>query len=144
MRRKINKKNYGFKKNDTNCGFFLFFNELSFTKNHLTDLSSAFNIATHLTLDEEYNSLFGFTETEIKEMLSNVLMECNLFERKEELLSTMKFYYDGYVFSNEIKVNQKFHTHNPFFKDMSDFYIHPISLVFIGFERIVVSLVEPV
>jgi hypothetical protein len=67
----------------------------------LADLSSSFNISTHLTLNERYNELFGFTEVEVKSMLSMVLEEVGLQDKELELLSMMKHYYDGYIFSDE-------------------------------------------
>ncbi|MCB1157088.1 MAG: AAA family ATPase, partial [Leptospiraceae bacterium] len=75
----------------------------------LTDLSSAYNIATHITFKEEFNSLLGFTEEEVEAMLERVLEEIGLIAKKEEILSQMRYYYDGYIFHEESEE----HIYNP-------------------------------
>ncbi|MCP5499509.1 MAG: AAA family ATPase [Leptospiraceae bacterium] len=75
----------------------------------LTDLSSAYNIATHITFKEEFNSLMGFTEEEVEAMLERVLEEIDLMPKKEEILSQMRYYYDGYIFHEESEE----HIYNP-------------------------------
>ncbi|MCP5499507.1 MAG: AAA family ATPase [Leptospiraceae bacterium] len=75
----------------------------------LTDLSSAYNIATHITFKEEFNSLLGFTKEEVEAMLEMVLEEIGLITKKKEILSLMKYYYDGYTFSRRAKE----HIYNP-------------------------------
>ncbi|MCP5499505.1 MAG: AAA family ATPase [Leptospiraceae bacterium] len=75
----------------------------------LTDLSSAYNIATHITFKEEFNSLLGFTEEEVEAMLERVLEEIDLMAKKEEILSQMRYYYDGYIFHEESEE----HIYNP-------------------------------
>ncbi|MCP5499493.1 MAG: AAA family ATPase [Leptospiraceae bacterium] len=75
----------------------------------LTDLSSAYNIATHITFKEEFNSLMGFTEEEVEAMLERALEEIGLIAKKEEILSQMRYYYDGYIFHEESEE----HIYNP-------------------------------
>lgn len=65
----------------------------------LTDLSSSFNISTNLFNLKEFNTLFGFTEKEVKGLLSQVLEEKNAIDRLEEILSIIKHYYNGYLFA---------------------------------------------
>ena len=63
-----------------------------------------------------------------EEELQNLpLVKTKLQEAKEQA----KLYID--------KLNKKLFAHNPFFKDMSDFYINPVCMVFVGFDRVVVG-----
>ncbi|GAB4490530.1 MAG: ATP-binding protein [Raineya sp.] len=67
----------------------------------LDALTSGFNILTHLSHDEKYQSLTGFTEQETRELLRLVLKDPN---REDEVMQEMKEWYNGYrfyVYSNE-------------------------------------------
>ena len=62
----------------------------------LDSLTSGFNISTDITQDEGFNEMMGFTEEELKKLMT----EQNIKEEKqEELLPVMRENYDGYKFS---------------------------------------------
>ena len=62
----------------------------------LDSLTSGFNISTDITQDEGFNEMMGFTEEELKKIMT----EQNIKEEKqEELLPVMRENYDGYKFS---------------------------------------------
>lgn len=57
----------------------------------LDSLTSGFNIATNLSIDERFNELFGFTDDEITPILVEI--------GQEQSRAEIKTYYDGYRFS---------------------------------------------
>ena len=66
----------------------------------LTDITSSYNVAEDIYLAPKFNDLCGFTEFEIKEILSKIVTECTLPEDRLKLaLRIMKTFYDGYCFS---------------------------------------------
>ena len=62
----------------------------------LDSLTSGFNISSDKTQDERFNEMMGFTENELKELMTEQDIEK---EKQEELLPIMKENYDGYKFS---------------------------------------------
>ena len=87
-----------------------------------SDLNNLFDIS----FDEEYSSLCGITEEELKNNFSNeVEVLANKYEKtQEEMLSILKKKYDGYRFSKK-----KEHIYNPFSlciaferKDLGDYW----------------------
>ena len=67
----------------------------------LDDVTSGFNIGTNITTDEQFNSMVGFSESELQEMLSYYESEGMLVNSKEELVRLMKPWYDNYCFAWE-------------------------------------------
>jgi hypothetical protein len=68
----------------------------------LDDLTSGYNIATNITLDDLYNETLGFSTEEVREMLryyqsAGVLRA----EEEEKMMNEMTIWYDGYCFSEE-------------------------------------------
>lgn len=71
----------------------------------LDDLSSGFNIASHISMSPRFNTLAGFTHADVERALSELLAarpeiaaQPGLGDR-ERLLEVMEQYYDGYRFS---------------------------------------------
>ncbi|GIV44362.1 MAG: hypothetical protein KatS3mg035_1485 [Bacteroidia bacterium] len=62
----------------------------------LDALTSGFNILTHLTYYENYESMMGFTEQEVRDLLRLVLENP---DREEEVMQEMREWYNGYRFS---------------------------------------------
>ena len=62
----------------------------------LDSLTSGFNISSDKTQDERFNEMMGFTESELKELMTKQGIEK---EKQEELLPIMRENYDGYKFS---------------------------------------------
>jgi hypothetical protein len=85
----------------------------------LADLSSSFNIATHLTLDEDFNELFGFTKKEVRASLEKVLIRTDTMDKFDEYSSIMKHYYDGYLFAKYGKE----HVYNP---TLTFYFLHTL------------------
>ena len=68
----------------------------------LHDVSSGYNIAENIYLQEEFNDLCGFTELEVTQLLRAVAEACKLSESEfEEALELMRIYYNGSLFSEE-------------------------------------------
>lgn len=65
----------------------------------MDDVTSGFNIGTNITTDAPFNSLVGFSEQEVREMLEYYHSEGVFTETIDEVLATMKPYYDNYCFS---------------------------------------------
>ena len=61
----------------------------------LDDLTSGFNIATNITLNELTNEMMGFTEDEVM----GIIVESNIDIDKEELLFELRKNYNGYLFN---------------------------------------------
>ena len=62
----------------------------------LDSLTSGFNISSDKTQDERFNEMMGFTEIELRKLMS----EQNISEEKqEEIIPVMRENYDGYRFS---------------------------------------------
>ncbi|SEH08414.1 AAA family ATPase [Candidatus Venteria ishoeyi] len=70
----------------------------------LADMSSGYNIVVNIYRRQEFNDLCGFHETEVREILSQVIEHCKLSEeRYEEAFKIMKDFYNGYCFSTQDK-----------------------------------------
>ncbi len=69
----------------------------------MTEMSSGFNIATNISLDEEFNELCGFTEEEVGNVLRKILREQGAEKNWESHLELMRLYYNGYRFSKKAK-----------------------------------------
>ncbi len=66
----------------------------------MTDITSGYNIAKNIYLLPEFNDLCGFWESEIKDILNQIMLECNIAKDKSsEALTLMKTFYNGYTFT---------------------------------------------
>lgn len=69
----------------------------------LDDMTSGFNIAKNITLDEAFSTSLGFTQGEVEAMMDyywGFIQDEpeNTPEKKEQALKDMKNYYNGYLF----------------------------------------------
>ena len=67
----------------------------------MDDLTSGFNIGSNYTLEPSLNEMTGFTEEEVRQMLTYYASLEPYNHTVEELLATMKPYYDNYCFAEE-------------------------------------------
>ena len=67
----------------------------------LDDLTSGFNIGTNYTLSYAFNEMVGFTEQEVREMLTYYSQQYDFHHSTDELIEIMKPYYDNYCFAEE-------------------------------------------
>ncbi len=66
----------------------------------MDDLTSGFNIGTNYSLSYEFNEMTGFTEEEVREMLTYYTDTLNLHNYTvDELIELMKPWYDNYCFA---------------------------------------------
>ena len=65
----------------------------------LDSLSSGFNIVKHITYNEEFNALAGFTQEEVNYSLEQSIFKvCDTIDKKQ-LLEKLKRWYNGYLFN---------------------------------------------
>ena len=67
----------------------------------LDDLTSGFNIGTNYSLSYAFNQMVGFTEEEVREMLTYYSLHHAFHHTIDELIEIMKPYYDNYCFAKE-------------------------------------------
>lgn len=67
----------------------------------MDDLTSGFNIGTNYSLDYRFNEMVGFTEQEVRDMLTYYSTTCHFSHSVDELISIMKPWYDNYCFAKE-------------------------------------------
>ncbi len=67
----------------------------------MDDVTSGFNIGTNITINPLFNSLVGFSEKELREMLAYYEGQGVLRNSIDELVEAMKPNYDNYCFSEE-------------------------------------------
>ncbi len=67
----------------------------------LDDLTSGFNIGTNYSLAYGFNEMVGFTEQEVRQMLSYYASVHEFHHTVDELIEIMKPYYDNYCFAEE-------------------------------------------
>ena len=65
----------------------------------MDDLTSGFNIGTNYSLSAEFNEMTGFTEEEVREMLTYYSSVCPFHHSVDELIQVMKPWYDNYCFA---------------------------------------------
>lgn len=65
----------------------------------MDDVTSGFNIGTNITTDSWFNDLVGFSEKELREMLTYYKEQGVLEESLDETVAMMKPNYDNYCFS---------------------------------------------
>ena len=67
----------------------------------MDDLTSGFNIGTNYSLTPEFNQMMGFTEEEVREMLTYYSTNSPFHHTIDELIELMKPWYDNYCFAQE-------------------------------------------
>lgn len=67
----------------------------------LDDVTGGFNIGMNITTDEEFNSMVGFSESELFDMLTYYQSEGMLVDSIDDIVSMMKPWYDNYCFAKE-------------------------------------------
>ena len=67
----------------------------------MDDLSSGFNIGTNYSLTPEFNAMMGFTEEEVREMLTYYSTNSPFHHSVDELIEIIKPWYDNYCFAEE-------------------------------------------
>lgn len=67
----------------------------------MDDLTSGFNIGTNYSLSSEFNEMMGFTESEVREMLTYYSNTGHFNHTIDELIEIMKPWYDNYCFAQE-------------------------------------------
>ena len=67
----------------------------------MDDLTSGFNIGTNYSLSPEFNQMMGFTEQEVREMLTYYSGNSPFHHTVDELIEMMKPWYDNYCFAEE-------------------------------------------
>ncbi len=65
----------------------------------MDDLTSGFNIGTNYSLSADFNEMTGFTEEEVRDMLTYYSTVCPFRHSVDELIKTMKPFYDNYCFA---------------------------------------------
>ncbi len=66
----------------------------------MSDITSGYNIAENIYLEPDFNDLCGFRENEIKEVLRQIVQDCDFPESKfTEAFELMRTYYNGYIFN---------------------------------------------
>ena len=67
----------------------------------MDDLTSGFNIGTNYSLTPEFNEMIGFTEKEVRQMLTYYSTTSPFNHSVDELIKIMKPWYDNYCFAEE-------------------------------------------
>ena len=67
----------------------------------MDDLTSGFNIGTNYSLSSKFNKMMGFTEEEVREMLTYYSTTVTFHHSIDELIGMMKPWYDNYCFAQE-------------------------------------------
>lgn len=67
----------------------------------MDDLTSGFNIGTNYSLTPEFNEMIGFTEEEVRQMLTYYSTTSPFNHSVDELIEMMKPWYDNYCFAEE-------------------------------------------
>ena len=67
----------------------------------MDDLTSGFNIGTNYSLTPKFNELVGFTEREVREMLTYYSTNSPFHHTVDELIELMKPWYDNYCFAQK-------------------------------------------
>ncbi len=71
----------------------------------LDSMTSGFSIATNLTIDPRFVAMFGFTEEELRRLITE-LIDVKLYGKSvDEIVSRMKELYNGYRFSPKATVS---------------------------------------
>ncbi|MCY6355111.1 ATP-binding protein [Clostridium sp. ZS2-4] len=94
----------------------------------LDDLTSGFNITENLSLRPDVNDIMGFTENELREIIQS--LKIGEFTDEEIVISDMKKYYNGYLFS--IKGKNRIYNSDMtlyFLKYLTNDYEYPMHMI---------------
>lgn len=67
----------------------------------MNDLTSGFNISTNYSFSPQFNQMMGFTEEEVREMLTYYSTTSPFNQTVDELIEMMKPWYDNYCFAQD-------------------------------------------
>ena len=67
----------------------------------MDDVTSGFNIALNITADPRFNMMLGFSETEVRQMITYYQEQGLIKHDPDELIEEMKPWYDNYCFAEE-------------------------------------------
>lgn len=67
----------------------------------MDDVTSGFNIGNNMSTDARFNGIVGFSEEEVRDMLSYYKREGEIPDEVDALLEIMKPWYDNYCFSED-------------------------------------------
>ncbi|MFQ5616082.1 MAG: AAA family ATPase [Anaerolineales bacterium] len=68
----------------------------------LSDATSGYNVAEHISFNPQFNDLCGFWETEIGTTLEQISSACGFpLEKTTEALTMMRTFYNGYTFCDD-------------------------------------------
>lgn len=67
----------------------------------LDDLTSGFNIATNISIDSWFNDLLGFSDTDVRKMISYYQDAGMIKKTADEVIAEMKPWYDNYCFAED-------------------------------------------
>lgn len=67
----------------------------------LDDLTSGYNIATNISLDSDFDTMLGFSEKEVCEMIHYYQSVDMIHADEEEIINDMKPWYNNYCFAKE-------------------------------------------
>jgi len=72
----------------------------------MNDITSAYNVATNIYFEPEFNDLCGFQALEIKTVLTQIVKECG-FEKEKmtQALNLIQAFYNGYCFNESSAQN---------------------------------------
>lgn len=65
----------------------------------LDSITSGFNIAANISFEKSYLDMFGFSQSELKELIYNTVDLEKYGKTADEIVKRMKIYYDGYRFN---------------------------------------------
>ena len=71
------------------------------TSIQLNSMTSGFSIASNLSTDERFASMFGFTESELKHLIPQLIDLEKYGQTLDEVFTRMKEWYNGYCFNPE-------------------------------------------
>lgn len=67
----------------------------------MDDVTSGFNIGTNMSCDARFNNIIGFSEQELRGMLSYYKEVGDILDSIDDLIGMMKPWYDNYCFSSD-------------------------------------------
>ena len=90
----------------------------------MDDLTSGFNIGTNYSLTSEFNEMMGFTEEEVREMLTYYSTNSPFKHSVDELIEIMKPWYDNYCFAQDCYGDTTMYNSNMVLYFVKNYIIH--------------------